>query len=91
MLLRLCPHDTDYLSAYGLPHSSENQFVENMKPLNIPDIHHLRAAVGWLELGNHLEANAELENITTAFTAAPPTGSAIPPMPAELKTEVGTA
>jgi tetratricopeptide (TPR) repeat protein len=34
-----------------------------MKPLEIPDLHHLRAAIGWLELGNHIEANAELENI----------------------------
>jgi hypothetical protein len=25
------------------------------------DRHHLRAAQGWLELGNHIEANEELE------------------------------
>ena len=42
-----------------------------MKPFDIPDIHHLRAAVGWLELGNHLEANAELENITPELRAHP--------------------
>lgn len=29
-----------------------------------PDSFHLKAAEGWLELGNHLEANQELENIS---------------------------
>jgi tetratricopeptide (TPR) repeat protein len=29
-----------------------------------PDSHHYRAAMGWLELGNHLEANEELEQIS---------------------------
>ena len=38
--------------------------INNMKPLESPDIHHLRAALGWLELGNWREANEELENIT---------------------------
>jgi len=28
------------------------------------DVRHLEAAQGWLELGNHLEANEELEKIT---------------------------
>ena len=37
-----------------------------VKPLAPPDTHHLRAALGWLELGNHVEANAELEQITRA-------------------------
>jgi tetratricopeptide (TPR) repeat protein len=36
-----------------------------MKPLEPPDSHHLKSAQGWLELGNHLEANEELENITS--------------------------
>ena len=35
------------------------------------DLHHLRAAEGWLELGNHLEANEELENITAQLRAHP--------------------
>ena len=34
-----------------------------IRPLAPPDSHHLLAAQGWLELGNHLEANAELEQI----------------------------
>jgi tetratricopeptide (TPR) repeat protein len=42
-----------------------------MKPLEPPDNHHLNAALGWLELGNHLEANAELENITAALRSHP--------------------
>jgi hypothetical protein len=28
-----------------------------------PDLHHLQATQGWLERGNHQEANEELENI----------------------------
>src|SRR5689334_1809760 len=39
--------------------------------LNLPDIHHLRAAQGWLELGNHLEANVELENIAPEIRSHP--------------------
>jgi hypothetical protein len=34
-----------------------------MKPLQPPDSHHVHAALGWLELGNHIEADAELDNI----------------------------
>jgi hypothetical protein len=34
-----------------------------MKSLPYPDDKHLEAAEGWLELGNHLEANEELDNI----------------------------
>lgn len=29
-----------------------------------PDHHHFNAAIGWLELGNHVEARAELERLT---------------------------
>ncbi len=36
-----------------------------MKPLQPPDSHYLRAAQGWLELGDHREAAAELERIST--------------------------
>lgn len=35
-----------------------------VKPLENPDLHHARAAQGWLELGNPAEAEAELENIS---------------------------
>jgi tetratricopeptide (TPR) repeat protein len=42
-----------------------------MKPLETPDSHHLQAAQGWLELGNHAEANAELEKITAHLRAHP--------------------
>jgi len=40
-------------------------------PLESPDIHHLSAAQGWLELGNHLEADAELARITPALRSHP--------------------
>jgi len=42
-----------------------------MKPLEPPDTLHLLAAQGWLELGNHIEANEELENITASLRAHP--------------------
>jgi hypothetical protein len=46
--------------------------MENrIKPLEPPDSLHLEAAEGWLELGNHLEANEELENITPQMRVHP--------------------
>jgi tetratricopeptide (TPR) repeat protein len=39
--------------------------------LQLPDSHHLVAAQGWLELGNHIEANEELEKITPRLRAHP--------------------
>ena len=42
-----------------------------MTELQHPDTLHLRAATGWLELGNHLEANEELEKITPQLGAHP--------------------
>lgn len=42
-----------------------------MKPLASPDSLHLQAAQGWLELGNHLEANDELEKITAKLRVHP--------------------
>ena len=42
-----------------------------MKPLENPDLLHLQAAAGWLELGNHIEANEELEKITPKLRAHP--------------------
>jgi predicted Zn-dependent protease len=34
------------------------------RQIEAPDIHFLNSAIGWLELGNHIEANAELESIS---------------------------
>ena len=42
-----------------------------MKPLEPPDTHHLQAAQGWLELGNHIEAIEELENIAPQLRTHP--------------------
>jgi len=42
--------------------------MNNLVP---PDSLHLSVAIGWLELGNHIEANAALENITPALRAHP--------------------
>lgn len=42
-----------------------------MKSLPIPDAHHLRAAQGWLELGNPVEAFAELDHIAPLLRAHP--------------------
>ena len=39
--------------------------------LQFPDRHHLRAATGWLELGNPSEANKELEKINSEARAFP--------------------
>ena len=42
-----------------------------MKPLEPPDRQHLEAAQGWLELGNHAEANEELERIAPRLRVHP--------------------
>ena len=42
-----------------------------MKSLKPPDNHCLHAAIGWLELGNHTEANEELEKISPGLRAHP--------------------
>jgi len=44
---------------------------EPILPLPSPDDHHLRAAEGWLELGNPVEANEELERIQPTLRAHP--------------------
>jgi predicted Zn-dependent protease len=54
--------------ACGIPHLGENLIVQPLQP---PDVFHLRAAQGWLELGNHLEADAELDNIAPQLRAHP--------------------
>ena len=42
-----------------------------MKNLGHPDSFHLESARGWLELGNHLEADKELDEITPLLRAHP--------------------
>ena len=42
-----------------------------MKRLAHPDRLYLQAAQGWLELGNHIEANEDLEKITPQLRAHP--------------------
>ena len=37
-----------------------------MPPLETPDVHHLAAAIGWLELGNPAEAGEEIAKISPA-------------------------
>jgi tetratricopeptide (TPR) repeat protein len=43
----------------------------NELKVKAPDSHHLNAAQGWLGLGNHLEANEELEKITPNYMSHP--------------------
>jgi len=42
-----------------------------MEPLGLPDILHLRAAEGWLGLGDNESATEELEKISPAFQGHP--------------------
>ena len=42
-----------------------------MKPPEPPDSQHLEAAQGWLDLGDHVEANEELEHIEAKNRAHP--------------------
>jgi len=42
-----------------------------MRALESPDIDHLRSAVGWLELGNYVEVDAELDEIASRLRAHP--------------------
>jgi tetratricopeptide (TPR) repeat protein len=42
-----------------------------VKPLEPPDRAHLEAAQAWLDLGNHLEADEELEKITPGLRVHP--------------------
>ena len=53
-------------------HSCVNPWqTRAVKPLEPPDSLHLEAAEGWLELGNHVEANEELEKITPQLRVHP--------------------
>ena len=45
--------------------------VESVQPLQPPDLRHYNAAVGWMELGNHLEATEELEQIEPRLRVHP--------------------
>jgi tetratricopeptide (TPR) repeat protein len=54
--------------------NAENYALQNIlmkRPLQPPDSHHLSATIGWLGLGNHLEAIEELEKIEPALRAHP--------------------
>jgi tetratricopeptide (TPR) repeat protein len=42
----------------------------NCAMISPPDSFHLSAAIGWFELGNHLEANEELEKIVPTLRAS---------------------
>ncbi len=41
------------------------------RPIEGPDLHHVRAAQGWAELGNTVEAQKELENISPELLSHP--------------------
>jgi tetratricopeptide (TPR) repeat protein len=49
----------------------EADVITVMDPLAPPDTHHLTAAQGWIELGNYVEADAELDKIAQEFRAHP--------------------
>jgi predicted Zn-dependent protease len=42
-----------------------------VESFSFTDLHHLRAAEGWLELGSHLDAIEELEKITPSLRSDP--------------------
>src|SRR5438552_612235 len=46
-------------------------FMKESSSLEPPDIHHLSASIGWLELGNHVEAGEELARISAASLEHP--------------------
>ena len=41
------------------------------KTIEPPDIHHLNAAIGWLELNNHVEAGEEIARVSTTNLTHP--------------------
>ena len=60
------------ISGLGRLRSRRDQdALVRMKPLSAPDTHHLNAAIGWLGLGNYIEANEELDRIAPAVRAHP--------------------
>ncbi len=42
-----------------------------MEPIDVPDLHYVNAALGWLELGNQTEAATELEHISPTLSSHP--------------------
>ena len=60
--------------AFGFAHGETVKYkTVKWKPVKLPlaDQKHLEYAHGWLGLGNWLEANSEVENITPQFRAFP--------------------
>ena len=45
--------------------------MSKLAQLQPPDTFHLSSAAGWIELGNHLETNEELEKINASLRAHP--------------------
>lgn len=45
--------------------------MNRSRPFEPPDTHHLKAGWGWLELGDHIAANEELEKISPELRAHP--------------------
>src|SRR5262245_42334824 len=45
--------------------------IAAMKPLEPPDTHYLSAAIGWLELGNVAEAEADLNRVSAGHQCHP--------------------
>jgi len=43
----------------------------DIKPLSETDQRHLLAAQGWVELGNHIEADSELDKIVNEYRVHP--------------------
>ncbi len=55
----------------SIPFAKVIDYRSSVEPLDKPDIFHLSAAVGWLELGNWQEANEELERISPTLRGHP--------------------
>ena len=51
--------------------SERGNIAFTVKPLPPDDARHLQTAEGWLELGNHIEANTCLEQIAPELRAHP--------------------
>ena len=49
-----------------MPRACADALHNTVKKLEPPDTHHLKAAVGWLELGNHAEAGEEIARVSAA-------------------------
>lgn len=51
----------------GLPLPWQSNLLNVNTPLELPDIHHAHAAVGWIELGDYAKANEELDKIAPHY------------------------